>query len=88
MTMMTVVMDKVVTVMKELGGSKSSVFTVKYKDLASVLANEAKIEAVYIFGQASRRVKLLEQLGYSLKETIYYNDDAPYAKIRQVWERA
>jgi hypothetical protein len=85
--MVTVMMDKAATVLEELGGGNTAVTTYKYRDLPAALTNVDEIVADYYYGQEKTRVKLLQQLGYSLKETIWYNDYAPYAKIRQVWAR-
>lgn len=85
-TKVTVVMDKNATIMKESGGV-GTVFTAKHNELPTHLKDHDEITVVYRHGQAKRRVKQLEDMGYRLKDTIYYNDDAPYAKIKQVWTR-
>jgi hypothetical protein len=85
--MITVCMDKIVTLMKDLSGGKCMVQELKYKDLPAAIATANEITVNYIFGQEKKRIKQLTDLGYKLKETIFYNNDAPYAKIKQVWAK-
>lgn len=85
--MMTIHLDKVVTIMKELGTQATMIRTLKYKELADVIGSQSEIIADYPFGQRKNRMNHLVKLGFSLKETIWFNDDAPYARIREVWVR-
>jgi hypothetical protein len=87
MTKVNLVLDKGVTVMEELGNGNTSVYSVKYRDLPNVLNDINEVAVKYYFGQAKLRVKQLTQLGFSLKETIYYNDEAPHLPIKQIWSR-
>jgi hypothetical protein len=80
-------MDKIVTIMKDLTGGKSYIQTLKYKELPAAIAEVNEITVNYVFGQEKKRIKQLIELGFKLKETIYYNDHAPYAGIKQVWAR-
>jgi hypothetical protein len=86
---MTIVsLDKDVTITNELGKGIVSMQSLRYKDLEKAINNETEIEVTYCFGTAKRRVSLLKKLGFDLKHTIFYNDDAPYGAIKQVWARA
>ena len=85
--MNTLVMDKSATLMQELRGGRHSIETVKYKDLKQTLAGINTLTVSYVYGMRKRRVKKLEEMGYSLQETIWFNDDALHANIRQVWTR-
>lgn len=85
--MLTVSMQKTVTLIKELGQGRSSVWTIQYKELENTLQNENEITATYSYGQLKTRRKRLQDLGYKLKESIFYNDHAPWGTIREVWAR-
>ena len=83
--MITVSMDKLVTIMDEMPNGATNIYTIPYKALADKVANETTITVQYAFGMEKRRVKLLKDMGFNLIETIYYNCEAPYSKIKQVW---
>lgn len=85
--MLTVHLNKDVTLMKELGGGKSAIWCVKYNQMAKELNSESEILVNYVYGQAKRRQNQLVKLGYKLKETIWYNTDELYSSIREVWSR-
>ena len=78
-------MDKVVTIMDEMPNGATKIYTIPYNALADKLANETTITVQYSCGMEKRRVKLLKDMGFNLIETIYYNNEAPYSKIKQVW---
>ncbi|MGG0308411.1 hypothetical protein ABEY43_06645 [Priestia megaterium] len=85
--MITLSMNKIVTYMKDLSEKRTLIVDYKYKELEAALQNDNEITVKYCFAQRKKRVKQLEQLGYTLKETISYDDTEPYSKIRQVWIR-
>ena len=85
--MNTLVMEKSATLMQELRGGRHSIETVKYKDLKQALTGIDTLTVSYVYGMRKRRVKKLEEMGYGLQETIWFNDDALHANIRQVWVR-
>ncbi|AZV43692.1 hypothetical protein BAOM_3083 [Peribacillus asahii] len=84
---LTIHMEKAVTLMKDISNNKTAIWTVKYKELENELLNENEIVVQYCFGQLKKRVNLLAKLGYKLKNTIWFNDEAPYSKIKEVWTR-
>ena len=55
--------------------------------LEETLKNESIIEVKYPYGKRNHRTKQLINLGFKLKETIWFNNDAPYSTIREIWER-
>jgi hypothetical protein len=81
-------LDKDVTITYKIGKGVVAMQSLRYKDLENAINNESEIEVNYCFGTAKRRVNLLKKLGFDLKQTIFYNDDAPYGAIKQVWARA
>lgn len=85
--MITISMDKNATIMKELPNGFTESQTMIYRDLSVKLQNTNEITVVYPYGMRKRRIKFLEDMGFKLDETIYYNDEAPYSKIKQVWNR-
>jgi hypothetical protein len=84
--MMNVNMEKDVTLIKEV---KRGTFikSVKYKELEQWLSDEDQIQVKYRFGDKKKRIKQLNELGYSLHETIWYNDEEPSSLIQEVWSR-
>lgn len=83
-----VVMDKVVTIMKDLSNGRTEAETMNYTSLKSKMKNVVgDITFQYSYGMRNRRVKLLEDMGFELKETIFYNSDAPHSKIKEVWTK-
>lgn len=86
---LTVIMNKNVTIFYQVGRFIEAV-TLRYKDLPEALKQREHDEIVvkYQYGDEKRRVKLLEELGYQLKENIFYNTDAPYAPVKQIWVKA
>lgn len=88
MTNLIVALDNNVTITKRVSNNAVTMQSLRYNELASKLNNEVEIEVNYCFGQAKRRTNLLAKLGFELKQTIFYNDDAPYSAIKQVWARA
>lgn len=86
--MKIVALDKLVTITTQVNNNTVAMQELRYKELEKALNNDTEIEVNYSFGAAKRRVNLLEKLGFELKQTIFYNDDAPYAAIKQVWARA
>ncbi|NUH84723.1 hypothetical protein HUN92_13440 [Bacillus firmus] len=85
--MILVSLDKIVTIMKDLGKGRTSIFSIRYKKLEETLKNESIIEVKYPYGKRNQRTKQLMNLGFKLKETIWYNTDAPYSEVREIWER-
>lgn len=85
--MVTISLDKIVTFSKELSSGRCLVQEYKYKDLPAIVANLNEITVNYVFGQEKKRIKQLIELGFKLTETIFYNNDAPYSRIKQVWSR-
>ncbi|MCY9056104.1 hypothetical protein MOE90_20925 [Bacillus spizizenii] len=85
--MITVSMDKIVTIMKDLANGTTEITTHNYKCLPDQLEGVNEIIVKYPFGRRKRRIKNLEDLGFSFKESIYYNDSAPHSKIKEVWVR-
>lgn len=82
----TVILDKIVTISKTFS-KFTSVNTYKYKDLPNALKNSNRIIADYPYGQLSLRRKLLTNLGYELENTIWFNDEKPYSRIKEVYIR-
>jgi hypothetical protein len=80
-------LEKVVTIMDELTNGKSYIQMLKYKELPTAIAGINEVEVDYCFGQEKKRVKQLIELGFKLKENVWYNNDEVYSKIRQVWSR-
>lgn len=85
--MLTISLNKVVTIQKELPNHKTVVFTCNYKDLQKHLKNENEITVKYCFGDLKRRRNQLQKLGYKLKETIFYNDHTLHGQIKEVWKK-
>ncbi|MEW4131889.1 hypothetical protein [Bacillus thuringiensis] len=85
--MKTITLQKNVNVMETLSNGLMAATTHKYKEMPEVLADLNEIEVHYVYGQEKRRVKQLTEWGFELKETIYYNNHALHAGIRQVWAR-
>lgn len=86
--MKIVSLDKLVTITTQVSNSIVAMQELRYKELEKALSNDTEIEVNYSFGAEKRRVNLLKKLGFELKQTVFYNDDAPYAAIKQVWARA
>jgi prolyl-tRNA synthetase len=85
--MLKVILDKTATIMQELSGGRSAIWTVKHGDLAAQIERYFEIEFDYCFGQEKRRIKQLTELGFKLDRTIWRNTDANHARIKQVWVR-
>lgn len=84
-------MTNTVTIMRESvirGRLLGRIVTVKYKELEKALAGEHRIIATYYHGQAKRRAKQLEALGFKLEEIIWRNTDSITGNYREVWVRA
>ncbi len=79
-------LNQVVTVHKPVVGMIHSITSTSYGKLPEVLKDESIITVHYVFGQAKQRVKLLKRMGFELKDTLQYNDDRPYGRIKQVWQ--
>lgn len=86
--MKIVALDKMVTITSQVGKNTVAMQEFRYNQIEKELENDSEIEVNYSFGAAKRRTNLLSKLGFQLKQTIFYNDDAPYAAIKQVWARA
>lgn len=84
--MKIITMDKVLTV-TETFGKISKVATYKYKDLPKIIEGENEIEVNYIYGEAKRRENQLKKLGFEIKETIFFNNEAPYSRIKRIFIR-
>lgn len=82
----TIFLDRIATVSKTFAKG-TSINTYKYKDLPKVIKNCNRIIADYPYGQLKARRKLLENLGYQLEDTIWFNDNAPYSRIKEVYTR-
>ncbi|MCY7911225.1 hypothetical protein MOB65_20425 [Bacillus inaquosorum] len=85
--MITVSMDKIVTIIKDLANGTTEIATHNYKSLPDQLEGINEITVKYPFGMKKRRIKNLEDLGFTFKRTIYYNDSEPHSKIKEVWVR-
>lgn len=88
MTATTISMQNTVTIIRDFENRKTGeVVTVKYNQLEKALAGEERIIATYYHGQAKRRAKQLEALGFKLEEVIWRNTDADTGNYREVWAR-
>lgn len=85
--MKTITLQRNVNVSETLSNGLIVATSHKYKEMPEVLADLNEIEVHYVYGQESHRVKQLTGWGFELKETIYYNDHALHAGIRQIWKR-
>lgn len=85
--MKTITLQRNVNVSETLSNGLIVATSHKYKEMPEVLADLNGIEVYYVYGQESHRVKQLTGWGFELKETIYYNDHALHAGIRQIWKR-
>lgn len=83
-----VVMEKVVTIMRDLANGRTEAETINYTNLKNKMQNVVgDIVFQYTYGMKNRRVKLLKEMGFELKETIFYNNNAPHGKIKEVWTK-
>lgn len=83
-----VVMEKDVTIMKDLSNGRTEVITMNYTNLKEKMKSVmGDITFQYTYGMRNRRMKLLQGMGFQLKETIFYNSDALHGKIKEVWTR-
>ena len=85
--MISLNLQKDVTIIKELSDNKSAVYSIKYNQLEETLINENEITVNYCYGKRKIRTKRLMDLGYQLKETIWYNDEELWSPIKQIWSR-
>lgn len=76
-----------VTVSKDLSGGFSEIQSYKYNQFNEVANDLNEIEVDYYYGQRNKRVKLLTELGFKLKETKWFNDSAPSDMIKQIWAK-
>jgi hypothetical protein len=85
--MLSVHLQKDVTLMKDLSAGRSQIWSIKYNQLSTALQDENEITVNYCYGQRKRRNKQLQELGYKLKNTIWYNTEELYSSIKEVWTR-
>lgn len=85
--MLSVHMQKDVTIIKPLSNNRSLVYSLKYNELENALKNQNEITVNYCYGKRKIRTKRLIDLGYKLKETIFYNNTELWGSIKEVWSR-
>jgi hypothetical protein len=85
--MLSVTLQKLVTVFQSYPNGTTSVSTHRYKDMDRLLVNVQEMDVSYPYGREKLRTKNLEQWGFRLKETIWYNTEADHSTIRQIWSR-
>lgn len=87
MEMLSITLEKIVTVSEDISKNYYSMYTCKYKDLAGIVKDQKEIKVSYPFGRKELRNKMLNKLGFVMKENIFYNDDALHSRIQQIWVR-
>ena len=85
--MLTIHLEKTVTLSDSLNDTYSSIWNCKYKDLPKQLNNINEVMAVYPYGMKTKKLRHLERLGFKLKQVIWFNNDMPYSKCKEVWSR-
>lgn len=85
--MVTIYLEKDVTIFKGNPTGLYTATTCKYKDLEGLLKHHNEIIVNYCYGKRNIRVKKLKELGYRHVSDIFYNDEAVHSKIRQVWKK-
>lgn len=81
-----ITMEKIITIV-ETKGSAMVVSKHKHEQLENELINDDQIKVTYRFGQQTRRLKQLTELGYTLKEVLENNATEKHHPIQEVWER-
>jgi hypothetical protein len=82
-----VTLDKVATISKPLGNGCAAIWMVKHSELAAALEGETAVTFDYCYGKEKRRLKQIDELGFTLTRTIWRNTDAKHARIKQIYFR-
>ncbi|GED04464.1 hypothetical protein [Bacillus atrophaeus] len=84
--MILVRLNNTATIYKPITTDSGRIINSRYKDLPAHLETAREIEIDYPFGM-KKRLKYIEKLGFKLKETLHFDNEAPYRRNRQIWSK-